>query len=385
MANQNPRRRRLPALGVTTVGLAVSAGSLGLYQGAAADQPAWAAVPPTEPNPDAQVSGPPAPPVVAPVVPPQPTTEWPVLGPPPVLPLIPPPAPATAATEAAPMPRVHLPPPARPEVHAVPVAASPLQIEPAVVARPAQPLRSAEVPPPAAGPQPELSLPPAIGPSNLGVTAAPAATPAPPGDSPMIPKLSAVRSAVVGAALAAGPAGAQDAIKSMPASEAAPKTAETVDELKRQLTDATDKARALELRVKLMEDELLGTKVKETGMTVPGLRQKFDDMVKKFDALQTKYAALETRVGDTARSASAYPNTPGTVPTGPKATVRISNEYGVPITLILNGLSHRVEPGGSKSVEVPAGTYTYELLNGATGAAETKPIKDGDAVNLRIR
>ncbi len=424
MGNPNPRRRRLPALGVTTVGLAVSAGSLGLYQGASAepvpvsappaDQPAWAAAPPpVEPRPDPAVVqtgavAPPdaplvlpelptvgpvvAPPVIAPVVaPPQPTTEWPVqVKPPAVLPSGPTTPAVAGAAEAAPMPRVHTAPAPRTEVQAVPVAASPLRIEPAVVTPPAQSTGSAELARSAPLPHPELSLPPATGSSNFGMTAAPAAMPTLPGDSPMTSPLSAARSAVLGAVLAAGPASAQDSSKSMPsATEVAKKTDETVEALKKKLGEATDKAKALELRVKLLEDELLGTTVKETGSTVFGLRQKFDDMVKKFDALQTKYAALETKVGDAAKSTSAYPPVPGTTTPGattnPKATVRILNEYGVPITLVLNGVGHRVEPGGFKNVEVPSGTYTYELLNGAAGAAESKPISAGDSVNLRIR
>ena len=69
---------------------------------------------------------------------------------------------------------------------------------------------------------------------------------------------------------------------------------------------------------------------------------------------------------------------------GPKATLRIVNEYPVAISMMVNGSSHRVEPNPSKSVEVPAGSYTYELLHSGSQAT-TAAIKENDSVTLRIK
>jgi hypothetical protein len=70
--------------------------------------------------------------------------------------------------------------------------------------------------------------------------------------------------------------------------------------------------------------------------------------------------------------------------TGPKGVVRIVNEYPVEISLLVNGKSYRVAPSESRSIDVPSGSYTYELLQSGA-AATTSPIRDGETVTLRIR
>ena len=52
------------------------------------------------------------------------------------------------------------------------------------------------------------------------------------------------------------------------------------------------------------------------------------------------------------------------------------------ITLV-NGRSHRLAPGEARTVEVPPGSYTYELLH-AGAQPKTAAIKDGETVTLRV-
>jgi hypothetical protein len=66
--------------------------------------------------------------------------------------------------------------------------------------------------------------------------------------------------------------------------------------------------------------------------------------------------------------------------------VKIINEYPVEIAMVINGASpsYRVAPGTTLDVEVPAGDFTYQLLQ--SGAPATKStIKDKETVKLRIK
>ena len=405
MAASTPRRR-LPALGVTTVGLAVSAGTLGLYRGAAADPapaphvgrpPAggppetadWvpaapvAAKPepvvPAEPMVDAAVvpaalAAPvevPGPVVVPPAVPDLP----PVVAVPVAVPALPPvpapvrlPAPmvvpvAAPAAEVAPMPRV------RPEV-ARPMP--PVTIDPPAVPEvpaPAAVVVPAPVPVGVPGPA-ELSLPPAA--DGLTLRGTPAAPPAPPGESAVPPTLiKGVRTAVAGLAVAAS------AAHPAPAEDPKPMTvpaADRVAELEKKLAAQDAKIADQAKTIATLQDEVLGKA--EAGSTVLSLRQQIRTLQDSFQRLQDKYAKLEAKAGPSTTSAFAV--------VGPKGVVTLVNEYAVPVTMVLNGTGHRLNPGETKPVEVKAGAYTFELLDAGAGK-ETKTIADGDAVTLRVK
>ena len=64
--------------------------------------------------------------------------------------------------------------------------------------------------------------------------------------------------------------------------------------------------------------------------------------------------------------------------------MKVVNEYPVEISMVINDKSHRIAPGKVLEVKVPAGDFSYQLLQ--SGAAATRSaIKDKETVTLRIK
>ncbi len=461
-----PRRRKLPVLGMTTVGLAVGAGSLGLYRGTAAvpvgppDQPTWTTAEVRSPAPPprdeqivqvaAQEPAPPLPVVpVLPALPSLPTipsgkssepTQWPPLPRP--VDVLPAPAPVTPILPVLPAVPA-MPVPAIPDfVKAVEVAPIPVKVieaelaplprqysEPvAVEVKPlapvAQPVQLALPVRPIAPGLPDYHLPPSQPGFNVNSTpVVPSVKTTPgtltslstehPGETAVIPSFQAFKAAALGMALAAAPVHAAETPSKIPAADATKEAAkeDAKEDVVGDLKKLVEKLRQdVELEKKfreLTDDTVKGKLNKESGKTEPGLVTKFDELdarmkrleeaLKKVDVskFEEAIARLETKLTDMNKTtttqkpdATAKPM-PGPVAGGPalfvsKATVRIVNEYPVPISMMVNGTSHRVEPSSSKSVEIPAGSYSYELLH-AGSQATTATIKENDSVTLRIK
>ncbi len=467
-----PRRRKLPMLGMTTVGLAVGAGSLGLYRGAAAvplgppDQPTWTTAevrtpaprPPAEPVTQAAAAEVPVTPLpllpmlpplesAAPAKPPEPT-PWPpsrpvegLPSPAPVMPVSPAgpllpmmpslgvpdivksievaPIPATIAdAEVAPPPRQL---PKVPALEAKPVAppAQPAQLAPQV--RPIAPVMPEFL---LSGPQAGFNVKssPEVAPLKAAPGALTSLKVEPPGEAAVIPTRQALKSAALGVALAVSPVTPLTAAEppaSAPKTDAAKVDApkdDVLGDLKRQVEKLRQNADLEKTFRELTDDAVKGKLNKESGKTEPGLVSKFDELdarlkrmekaLEKFDVskFEEAVARLEkkldaasnsttTQKPDAVAKADPTPKAmpgpatpPATAPAilGPKATIRIVNEYPVPISMMVNGSSHRIEPNASKSVEVQAGSYTYELLH-AGSQATTAAIKENDSVTLRIK
>jgi hypothetical protein len=457
-----PRRRKLPVLGMTTVGLAVGAGSLGLYRGTAAvpvgppDQPTWTTAevrspaPPPLDEPIVQVAAQePAPPLPAvPVLPalpslptipsgksPEPTPLPPLPRPVDVLPA---PVPVTPTLPALPVVPA-MPVPAIPdfvkavEVKPIPVKAieaelappprqysEPVAVEVKPLAPVAQPVQLAPPVRPIAPGLPDYHLPQSQPGFNVNSTpVVPSVKTAPgtltplvtehPGETAVIPSYQALKAAALGMALAAAPVNAAETPSKIPAADSTKEAAK--DDVVGDLKKLVEKLRQdVELEKKfreLTDDTVKGKLNKESGKTEPGLLTKFDELdarmkrleeaLKKVDVskFEEAIARLETKLTDmnktttTQKPDATAKAMPGPVAVGPalfvsKATVRIVNEYPVPISMMVNGTSHRVEPSSSKTVEIPSGTYSYELLN-AGSQATTATIKENDSVTLRIK
>jgi len=449
-----PRRRKLPVLGMTTVGLAVGAGSLGLYRGAPAvplgppDQPTWTTAEVRNPAPPppsltaVAAEGPAVPPPAVPTLPNLPLFPDPVTpakaGPPPVeLPALPAPVmPVTPAgpllpampslgvpdlvkpIEIAPVPRAEaeVAPTPRPHPEA-PAATSPVApfTQPVQIAPPAGPIGPAPIDYPLPPSQPGFKFngSPEVAPGRVTTGALTSLDREHPGETPVIPTRQALKSAALGVALAVTPVTAAEPPATMPKSDA-PKTEPAKDdplaELKKQV-DALRKDTNLEKDFrKLTDDAVMGKLNKETNKTEPGLVTKFDELdarlkklekslekldvskfeeavarlEKKLDAANNSTIAQKPDAAAKPMPGPAATTPPGPAILGPKATVRIVNEYPVPISMMVNGSSHRVEPSASKYVDVPAGSYTYELLHSGSQAT-TATIKENDSVTLRIK
>jgi hypothetical protein len=286
----------------------------------------------------------------------------------------------------APPPRVVPPhevaPPARAVNPPGPVESSPLP-PPVLNLQPAQPRHSVNSSGPVVPPAIELLPPPLFtapgGPADL--------QPAP-GDTPMpvLPTRQLVMSALFGAALAAAPAA--PAVAQDNRDETKPQVDST--EIKRQLDDIQKDVRSLQQFRKNIEDEVFG---KGDGRTAAesGLINRLSDIEARIKRIEETLNSLSARLSDPSRGTAAfYP--PGPAP-GPapipgaafgRAFVRIVNDYPVEASMVVNGRSYRLPPGQTATVEVPPGSYTYELLH-AGSFPTTSNIREGETVTLRIR
>lgn len=111
----------------------------------------------------------------------------------------------------------------------------------------------------------------------------------------------------------------------------------------------------------------------------PGLVAQMKQLNDRLSALEQKLNKPQTalRPAETPSAANA--------PRAAKGIVRIVNDYPVPISMVINGTtSYKVEPQKVRDIEVPAGRFTYQLLE--SGAAPTESgIRENETVTLRIK
>jgi len=283
------------------------------------------------------------------------------------------PTPRSTAVPAVAIPKpVQIPPPPAPIPKNAPVEATPSPrpakstepISPQLPALPDLRLQPAEpgltVKP--SRPEPALAIP---------TTPTKTTTDVPLGETPMTlaPK-QVLLSALFGAALATAPVRAEEPVKQA-----------DVTAIKVQLDDLKKDIKTLQEFRKNLEDEVFG-KGDGKSTTNAGLLKRVTDIESNVNNVAAMLKRIDEKLGVMAKSTSGF--TPGTTPPAAKTAVRIVNDYPIEMSLMLNGKSHRLMPGEVKLVDVPAGSYTYELLH--AGAQESKSaIKDGETVTLRIR
>jgi hypothetical protein len=196
---------------------------------------------------------------------------------------------------------------------------------------------------------------------------------------PIMPTRQVVLSALFGVALAATPASpalAQD--KGQDEKKNLPHPAE----VRRTLDQIPKDIKGLQEFRKNLEDEVFG-KQNATALGEMGLLRRLTDMEARIKRIEETLNIISARLGEPGRSTSAFG------PTLPPATlgrsfVRIVNDYPTEVSMLVNGRSQRLLPSQTLTVEVPAGSYTYELLH-AGARPTTSAIKDGETVTLRVR
>jgi hypothetical protein len=319
------------------------------------------------------------------------------------------PTPVTLPPVLPPLPALDVKPPVLPTpTLAVPQAAMPAD-EPAAKPHSLPTPPATELAPPPrpvqAAPEAEKLLRPAVsapsfnpsGPSLPPVVPG-AGTPTPPapGDAPVpLPSLPKLATAAVGAALAAGPAPAQDTTppKSGPgtAETAKPMPAPPAAVSKEQLDAVKADVDALKEYKKQVQDLLQGKADGTAGSVLDaGVLKRLTDLEAKLDRIEKAVESMRqsvAKLGDTTRSSlsPAAGGNPIVAPgTANRSAVRLVNDYPSELSIILNGTSHRLRPGETKAVDVPPGRFTYELI--AEGAkAVTRTIRDDETVTLRIK
>jgi hypothetical protein len=155
-----------------------------------------------------------------------------------------------------------------------------------------------------------------------------------------------------------------------------------VEKLKTDLAAANEKIKKLEDQVKALTELLTGKRSSIGELvdpTAPGAVEEVKRLRDKIAAMQKEIDALKSQ------TVLRPPGVPAVAPEAkPKGVVKIVNEYPVEISMVVNEKSYRIAPGTKLDVEVPAGDFSYQLLQ--SGAGTTKSvIKDKETVTLRIK
>jgi hypothetical protein len=125
--------------------------------------------------------------------------------------------------------------------------------------------------------------------------------------------------------------------------------------------------------------ELLDGRRDKDGFPIPSDR----GLLAEVKDLKDEVEKLKTQLNQLKNSTSLRPGTAADAMAG-KGTVRVVNEYPVEISIVVNQNSYRVAPNTKLDVTVPAGEFTYQLLQ--SGAPATRStIKEKETVTLRIR
>ncbi len=168
-------------------------------------------------------------------------------------------------------------------------------------------------------------------------------------------------------------------------------------ETKKALEETNKKLGTIQEQLQYLT-ELLNGKKDDKGFPLPsdpGLLAEVRALKDRLEKLERELTTLKTQTslrppsnpsGGAGGGGSIPTPMPGpeTDPKAKKAVVRVVNEYPAQVSIVVNGTSYRVAPSRTVDVEVPAGEFTYQLLESG-GAITRSTIKEKEIVTLRIK
>ncbi len=198
-----------------------------------------------------------------------------------------------------------------------------------------------------------------------------------PGDITMLSIKKLTLSTTLGVALALAPT---SAIRAEEPKAADLKAVETA--LKTEISGLKDELKKAKELVATLDEQVLGRK--DGKVMVPadaGLMARMDKIEKAIKSMETKVASL-----DEAMSKRTVGSSPleGTKPAAGMGKVKVVNEFGTKISIMVNDKSYPIDAAQTKEIEVAMGSFSYLLLADGT-TKTTSAIKDGETVTLRIR
>lgn len=151
-------------------------------------------------------------------------------------------------------------------------------------------------------------------------------------------------------------------------------TRQELTDLKKSIEDLTRFRRDI--------DDLLFGKKDSTSILDTGILKRLSELEEGLKRINSSLTRIEERLQNQPRSTSGFG--PSTSTTTTRGTIRLVNDYPTDLSIVLNGISHRLSPGQIKNVEVNPGSYSYELL--VPGAQVTNDtIREGQTITLRIK
>lgn len=111
---------------------------------------------------------------------------------------------------------------------------------------------------------------------------------------------------------------------------------------------------------------------KDIGLLRQANTGDFAAINKRVADMEEKLKSLETRLNQAATRIARFPPTNGTPPTG---RLRLVNSFNRNATVFLNDMAHRLEPGRTVEVNLPAGPYNFWVA--VDGFAMVQPPTTG--------
>lgn len=222
-----------------------------------------------------------------------------------------------------------------------------------------------------------------------------------PGDAPMPLSLRrSALSALLGTGLVAGTIYADAEPPKKDDSAITKKDVDTTNtllaDLKKQLEDLKSKdfadltAKIADLKTKelaALKTELEQVKAsKKQLLEILEGTDKGDGLLKKLTTIESKLGDLAKKVDsldkklESTRTALASPIAKEVSKTG---TVKLVNLYAADVDIVLNGKGYRLTPNETKSIAIPVGDFTYQLLTGG-GEEKKRTIKESEEVLLKV-
>ena len=163
-------------------------------------------------------------------------------------------------------------------------------------------------------------------------------------------------------------------------------TYKSVQDIQRDFLD-------LRARVTRLEDELnRRSAVASESISMKADYDKLQTMEADIQAMRVRLKQMEedVRLTKIKLNPPLFPIVPETsssykwdITTPLLGSVKLINEYVTPMSIIVNGLSYRLEPGEIRFVEVPAGKFTYQVPS-LQWAVQERSIAAGDIKPIRI-
>jgi len=190
----------------------------------------------------------------------------------------------------------------------------------------------------------------------------------------------AIKSAVAGAVLATSPAFAED--PKVPTQTADVKSLET--DLKAQLATLKDEIKQLKEKQSTYNDLIAGRADGKVNNPIDaGLMKRVENLETRLKRIEESLKKLDDKLASSTSAASPLSGVGNALPAG-KSRVRLVNEYPIKISIVVNGTSYPLEAKQMKDLEVPSGSFTYQLIAEGTDKVSSN-IKEGETVTLRIR
>lgn len=182
--------------------------------------------------------------------------------------------------------------------------------------------------------------------------------------------------ALLAAAVVTAPAVAADSDKPL-----------TLEEIGKEIKAINEKLGALKTvseDVKALKTEL-GLQIQKAQADVQKTQKDIGDVNKELLRLQAELSDMRKRMEDFRKSFSVNPNGAGAgVATG-MGRVRLRNTFLEPVSIVVNGESIRLRPGETYVMEMPAGSFVYEVLGIQAPLRRTLAADEMFTINVYTR